>query len=58
MIGGTYECRDQIPRKPEDLFARQVEKVTLSSCGESFSLYRKMGFRRCFDDVIMEYDIF
>lgn len=40
----------------EDLFARQVEKVTLSSCGESFSLYRKMGFRRCFDDMIMEYD--
>ena len=39
-----------------DLFAKGVEDVTLSACGESAYLYEKLGFKRYFNNVIMRYE--
>ena len=41
----------------EELFANGAAAVTLSACGGSVSLYEKLGFHRCFDNIVMQYDI-
>ncbi|MDE6388056.1 MAG: GNAT family N-acetyltransferase [Lachnospiraceae bacterium] len=41
----------------ENLFACGVENVTLSGSCEAVALYEKLGFRACFHNVIMLYDV-
>lgn len=38
-----------------ELFAKGVEEVTLSACGESVYLYEKLGFKGYFNNIIMGY---
>lgn len=40
-----------------NLFARGVEEVTLSACGESVKSYEKLGFQSYFHHMIMRYEI-
>lgn len=40
----------------DELLKNGADTVTLGACGESALLYRQLGFRRCFDNIIMRYD--
>ena len=41
----------------EALFANGAAAVTLNACGGSAALYEKLGFHRCFHNIVMQYDI-
>ena len=43
-------------RALEELFAKGVRDVTLGACGESVYLYKKLGFRSYFNNVILRYE--
>lgn len=38
-----------------ELLKNGAEYVTLSSCGDSVNLYKRLGFRTCFHNTIMKY---
>lgn len=40
----------------QDLFDRDVKAVTLGACGESVSLYKGLGFKSNFNNIIMQYN--
>ena len=44
-------------RAIEELLENGAETVTLSACGQSVSLYEGLGFRSCFHNTVMMYDI-
>ncbi|MDO4357869.1 MAG: GNAT family N-acetyltransferase [Clostridia bacterium] len=63
FVSTLAECRRRgvasavCSRAIADLLAGGAKAVTLSACGESASLYRSLGFHRCFDNVIMSYEV-
>lgn len=40
----------------EELFEAGAELVTLGACGESVPLYKGLGFRECYPNVLMRYE--
>lgn len=40
-----------------DLLKNGVEIVTLGACGQSVHLYERLGFKKCFNNIIMKYDL-
>ena len=43
-------------RAINDLLKNGAEIVTLSACGQSVPLYERLGFKKCFNNIIMKYD--
>lgn len=41
----------------KDLLENGVETVTLGACGQSVHLYEKLGFKKCFNNIVMRYDL-
>lgn len=41
----------------EDLINNGAETVTLGACGDSVHLYRRLGFEKYFNNIIMEYEL-
>ena len=39
-----------------DLLKNGAETVTLAACGQSVYLYERLGFQRCFNNIMMKYD--
>lgn len=41
----------------KDLFQNEAETITLGACDQSPHLYEKLGFKKCFNNLVMKYDI-
>ena len=39
-----------------NLLKNGAEIVTLAACGQSVYLYERLGFKKCFNNIIMKYD--
>lgn len=44
-------------RAIQDQFDMDIKAVTLGACGESAHLYKKLGFKSIFNNIVMQYDI-